>query len=131
MIYGNEKQRNQSVTYFVVFLPFITNCRFGLAVDLQWHTDVGRDKLPTPPHLMIFSGIIPTMIFLVCYIVWYSFVKIKPWCSRIFSGLTPIWIILSGMITSILGNFMMTCGTQVALIRQLSLRHIFGHLLVG
>ena len=96
------------LTYFVVFLTFYhVIARFGLAVDLQWHTDVGRDKLLTPPHLMIFSGIIPTMIFLVCYIVWHSFVKTKPKSGMqvwIFSAPIPIWIILSGMITLILGG---------------------------
>ena len=96
------------LTYFVVFLTFYhVIARFGLAVDLQWHTDVGRDKLLTPPHLMIFSGIIPTMIFLVCYIVWHSFVKTKPKNGMkvwIFSAPVPIWIILSGMITLIFGG---------------------------
>ena len=38
-------------------------CRVGLAIDIQWHTDIGRDKLLTPPHMMIFSGIIPTLVF--------------------------------------------------------------------
>ena len=96
------------LTYFVVFLTFYhVIARFGLAVDLQWHTDVGRDKLLTPPHLMIFSGIIPTMIFLVCYIVWHSFVKTKPKSGMqvwIFSAPIPIWIILNGIITLILGG---------------------------
>ena len=72
----NNSRELNLLTYFVVFLTFYhVIARFGLAVDLQWHTDVGRDKLLTPPHLMIFSGIIPTMIFLVSYIFWHSFVK--------------------------------------------------------
>ena len=103
----NSRELNL-LTYFVVFLTFYhVIARFGLAVDLQWHTDVGRDKLLTPPHLMIFSGIIPTMIFLASYIFWHSFVKnatdhgMNVW---IFSAPVPIWIILSGMITLILGG---------------------------
>ena len=75
-----QRRELNLLTIFVVFLSaYHVIARVGLAIDIQWHTDIGRDKLLTPPHMMIFSGIIPTLVFLACYIFWFSFcVQIRP-----------------------------------------------------
>ena len=103
-----QRREKNLLTYFALFLAiYHVVARVGLAVDLQWHTDVGRDKLLTPPHMMIFSGIIPTMIFLVGYIFWFSFIRESNshgYRLAIFSAPIPIWIIFSGMITLMLGG---------------------------
>lgn len=30
---------------------------YGMVWDIQWHHDVGRDRLFTPPHILLFSGV--------------------------------------------------------------------------
>ena len=103
-----QRRELNLLTLFVVFLSvYHVVARVGLAIDIQWHTDIGRDKLLTPPHMMIFSGIIPTMIFLGCYITWFSFIRPDTAGGYHFSILSapiPIWIILAGMITLLLGG---------------------------
>ena len=60
-----QRRELNLLTLFVVFLSvYHVVARVGLAIDIQWHTDIGRDKLLTHPPMMIYSGIIPTMIFL-------------------------------------------------------------------
>ena len=54
-----QHQRSREEKFLLFFLVLLCVyhivARFGLAVDLQWHTDVGRDKLFTPPHIMILA----------------------------------------------------------------------------
>ena len=70
-----SKEDNFLLSFLVVLCLYHIIARFGLAVDLQWHTDIGRDELLTPPHIMILAGIVPTSIMLVSYILWNSFVS--------------------------------------------------------
>jgi hypothetical protein len=105
-------QRTREEQFLLMFLVVLTIyhivARFGLAVDLQWHTDIGRDKLLTPPHLMIFAGLIPTTLFLVIYILRSSFygwneerigLQFGPFIAPV-----SVWMISSGMITLLLGG---------------------------
>ena len=105
-------QRNKEDNFLLVFLIILCLyhiiARFGLAVDLQWHTDVGRDKMFTPPHIMILAGIIPTSIFIGAYVIWYSFFKqgndkigfkVGPLMAP-----TSIWMMVCGLITLVLGG---------------------------
>ena len=49
--------RPKFVYFFCIFLTlYHLIARVGLAVDLSWHLDVGRDRLLTPPHVMILGG---------------------------------------------------------------------------
>ena len=49
--------RPKFVYFFCIFLTlYHLIARVGLATDLQWHLDVGRDRMLTPPHLMILGG---------------------------------------------------------------------------
>lgn len=49
--------RPKFVYGFCIFLTlYHLTARLGLATDLQWHLDVGRDSMWTPPHIMIFAG---------------------------------------------------------------------------
>ena len=103
-----QRRELNLLTLFVVFLSaYHVIARVGLAIDIQWHTDIGRDKLLTPPHMMIFSGIIPTLVFLAAYIFWFSFMrqdKIGGYHFSILSAPIPIWIIFAGMVTLLLGG---------------------------
>ena len=103
-----QRRELNLLTIFVVFLSaYHVIARVGLAIDIQWHTDIGRDKLLTPPHMMIFSGIIPTLVFLACYIFWFSFLrpdKAGGYHFSILSAPIPIWIIFAGMVTLLLGG---------------------------
>lgn len=103
-----QRRELNLLTLFVVFLSiYHVVARVGLAIDIQWHTDIGRDKLLTPPHMMIFSGIIPTLIFLAGYIFWFSFLRpntVGGYHFSILSAPIPIWIIFAGMVTLLLGG---------------------------
>ena len=95
--------------FLVVLCVYHIVARFGLAVDLQWHTDIGRDKLLTPPHLMIFAGIIPTAMFLGTYSVWNSFFNQNKRKSDLklgpFIAPASIWMLITGMFTLAIGGF--------------------------
>ena len=103
-----QRRELNLLTLFVVFLSaYHVIARVGLAIDIQWHTDIGRDKLLTPPHMMIFSGIIPTLVFLGGYIFWFSFIRENNaggYNFSIFSAPIPIWVIFAGMVTLLLGG---------------------------
>lgn len=47
------------IGYFVVLAAMLSSS-FGLDWDLAWHHWVGRDKFLTPPHILIYSGILVT-----------------------------------------------------------------------
>ncbi len=92
---------------FMTVYHFIA--RFGLATDIQWHTDVGRDQLLTPPHLMIVGGLFPTLALCVLYILLetrdlrhskeVTGMKIGPFISP-----AGIWMTITGLITIIVGG---------------------------
>ena len=78
--------------------------RIGLAIDLQWHTDVGRDSFLTPPHLMIIAGFPPTLLLcLLCLLRWTQAHR----AGKAVDGLrlgplvapAPIWLTLVGIAT--------------------------------
>ena len=59
--------RPRFIYFFCIFLTlYHLIARLGLAIDLQWHLDVGRDGLLTPPHVMIMAGF-PFCILLSLY----------------------------------------------------------------
>tara|TARA_B100001540_G_scaffold105727_1_gene95296 strand:- start:26 stop:1642 length:1617 start_codon:yes stop_codon:yes gene_type:complete len=103
-----SKEDNFLLLFLVVLCLYHIIARFGLAVDLQWHTDIGRDELFTPPHIMILAGIIPTSIMLVSYILWNSFVSKNPTKTGFFIGPfvapTSLWMMVCGLITLVLGG---------------------------
>ncbi|MBT5121526.1 MAG: hypothetical protein HOM38_02235, partial [Euryarchaeota archaeon] len=104
-------QRSKEEKFLLVFLVVLCIyhivARFGLAVDLQWHTDVGRDKLFTPPHIMILAGVIPTSLFIGCYVLWYSFIKQDDKIGFTLGPLTAptsIWMMICGLATLLIGG---------------------------
>jgi hypothetical protein len=106
-----DVQRSKEEKFLLVFLVVLCIyhivARFGLAVDLQWHTDVGRDKLFTPPHIMILAGVIPTSLFIGCYVVWYSFIKKDDKIGFTIGPLTAptsIWMMICGLATLLIGG---------------------------
>ncbi len=103
-----SKEDNFLLLFLVVLCLYHIIARFGLAVDLQWHTDIGRDELFTPPHIMILAGIIPTSIMLVSYIFWNSFVSKNPAKTGFLIGPfvapTSLWMMVCGLITLVLGG---------------------------
>ncbi len=108
MQFRRSKEDNFLLLFLVVLCIYHIIARFGLAVDLQWHTDVGRDKLFTPPHIMILAGIIPTSIMLISYIFWYSFFSEQD--NKVgfhigpFIAPTSLWMMVCGLITLVLGG---------------------------
>ena len=108
MRFQRSKEDNFLLLFLVILCLYHIIARFGLAVDLQWHTDVGRDKLFTPPHIMILAGIIPTSIFIGCYVLWYSFFNKSD--DRVgfyigpFIAPTSIWMMICGLITLVVGG---------------------------
>ncbi len=103
-----SREDNFLLLFLVVLCLYHIVARFGLAVDLQWHTDIGRDELFTPPHVMILAGIVPTSIMLVSYIFWNSFVAKNPAQSGFYIGPfvapTSLWMMVCGLITLVLGG---------------------------
>jgi hypothetical protein len=108
MKFQRSKEDNFLLLFLVILCLYHIIARFGLAVDLQWHTDVGRDKLFTPPHIMILVGIIPTSIFIGGYVFWYSFLnksddKVGFYIGP-FIAPTSIWMMICGLITLVFGG---------------------------
>ena len=108
MKFQRSKEDNFLLLFLIVLCLYHIIARFGLAVDLQWHTDVGRDKLFTPPHIMILAGIVPTSIMLTSYIFWYSFISkqddkvgfnIGPFIAP-----TSLWMMVCGLLTLVVGG---------------------------
>ena len=108
MKFQRSKEDNFLLLFLIVLCLYHVIARFGLAVDLQWHTDVGRDKLFTPPHIMILAGIVPTSIMLTSYIFWYSFISkqedkvgfnIGPFIAP-----TSLWMMVCGLLTLVVGG---------------------------
>ncbi|MDG1551066.1 MAG: hypothetical protein P8Q95_05000 [Candidatus Poseidoniaceae archaeon] len=108
MKFQRSKEDNFLLLFLVILCLYHIIARFGLAVDLQWHTDVGRDKLFTPPHIMILVGIIPTSIFIGGYVFWYSFLnksedKVGFYIGPLIAP-TSIWMMICGLITLVFGG---------------------------
>jgi hypothetical protein len=82
--------------------------RIGLSIDLQWHLDVGRDQMFTPPHVMILAGLFPAMIVSLLFMMWTTRdfhrglevpgLKIGPIVAPV-----AIWMTLLGQITILFG----------------------------
>ena len=108
MKFQRSKEDNFLLLFLIVLCLYHIIARFGLAVDLQWHTDVGRDKLFTPPHIMILAGIIPTSIMLSSYIFWYSFISKQDEKVGFYIGPfiapTSLWMMVCGLITLVFGG---------------------------
>ena len=108
MNYKRSKEDTFLLLFLIVLCLYHIIARFGLAVDLQWHTDVGRDKLFTPPHIMILAGIIPTSIMLLSYIFWYSFISKKDNKVGFYIGPiiapTSLWMMVCGLLTLVVGG---------------------------
>ena len=97
--------RPKFVYFFCIFLTlYHLIARVGLATDLQWHLDVGRDRMLTPPHLMILGG------FPICVVLslFYLVVNTRDHRSgentsgvEIFGFVAPgsVWMILLGMLS--------------------------------
>ena len=108
MKFQRSKEDNFLLLFLIVLCLYHIIARFGLAVDLQWHTDVGRDKLFTPPHIMILAGIVPTSIMLTSYIFWYSFISKQDEKVGFYIGPfiapTSLWMMVCGLITLVFGG---------------------------
>ena len=97
--------RPKFVYFFCIFLTlYHLIARVGLATDLQWHLDVGRDSMLTPPHLMILGGF-PICVALSLF---YLVVNTRDHRSgentsgvEIFGFIAPgsVWMILLGMLS--------------------------------
>ena len=97
--------RPRFVYFFCIFLTlYHLIARLGLAIDIQWHLDVGRDRMLTPPHVMILAGF-PFCILLSLY---YLIINTKDFKSgkkvsgtKIFGLIAPVsvWMILLGMLS--------------------------------
>ena len=97
--------RPKLVYLFCIFLTlYHLTARVGLAIDLQWHLDVGRDSLLTPPHVMILAG----APFCILFSFYYVFLNTSDHNSgtnmsgiKILGFIAPgsIWMILLGMLS--------------------------------
>ncbi len=97
--------RPRFIYFFCIFLTlYHLIARVGLTIDLQWHLDVGRDSMLTPPHVMILAG----FPFCILFSLYYLLANTKDHKSnkeisgfKIFGLIAPgpIWMILLGMFT--------------------------------
>ena len=95
---------------FAIFLTlYHVIARIGLAIDLQWHLDVGRDSMFTPPHIMILAGF-PICLLLSIYYVIVCSKDLRKGIEvngiQIFGLIAPgyIWMILIGMFSLTIGG---------------------------
>lgn len=108
MQYQRSREEKFLLLFLVILCIYHIVARFGLAVDLQWHSDVGRDKLFTPPHIMILVGVIPTSLCIGCYVFWYSFINKND--DKIGFNIGPltaptsIWMMICGLVTLLIGG---------------------------
>lgn len=81
-----------------------------MSVDMQWHTDVGRDEFFTPPHIMVLGGL-PICYALCLYFIISSAnskhsqnttgnIKVSK-----FHAPAEIWLTLIGLTTILIGGF--------------------------
>ena len=93
----------------IIYLFWHICSRIGLSIDLQWHIDVGRDQLFTPPHVMILAGLFPAMIVSLLFLMWTTRdyhrgievpgLKIGPIVAPV-----AIWMTLLGQVTILFGG---------------------------
>ncbi len=93
----------------IVYLLWHVVGRIGLSIDLQWHIDVGRDQMFTPPHVMILAGLLPALIVSLLFMMWTTRdyhrglevpgLKIGPIVAPV-----AIWMTLLGQITIMFGG---------------------------
>src|SRR4051794_4837816 len=59
----------------------------GILWDISWHTSIGRDKLLSPPHLLVYLGAVFAGLFSGVQVLWNTF-KASPEVKK---GLVKIW----------------------------------------
>jgi len=59
----------------------------GIIWDISWHTTIGRDKLLSPPHLLIYLGAVFGGLFSGVQVLWNTF-KASPQAK---AGLVKVW----------------------------------------
>jgi len=107
-----ERENVEKKYLFVILIIYLfwhVCGRIGLSIDLQWHIDVGRDQMFTPPHVMILAGLFPAMIVSLLFLIWTTRdyhrgievpgLKIGPIVAPV-----AIWMTLLGQVTIILGG---------------------------
>ena len=50
------KQIKQVPLYYYLILLAATAIALGVQWDISWHSTIGRDKLLSPPHIMVYLG---------------------------------------------------------------------------
>jgi len=103
--------RSNFIYWFCIFSAvYHFTSRFGMSIDIQWHTDVGRDEFFTPPHFMVLGGL-PICFALCLYFILTSanskhvtetegHIKISK-----FHAPAEIWLTLVGLVTILIGGF--------------------------
>lgn len=104
---GQEKK--YLLALLIIYIIWHVIGRIGLSIDLQWHVDVGRDQMFTPPHVMILAGLFPAMIVSALFLIWttrdyhrgiaVSGLKIGPFVAPI-----VIWMTFMGQLTIMFGG---------------------------
>ena len=94
------KQIKQVPLYYYLILLAATAIAIGVRWDISWHSTIGRDKLLSPPHIVVYLGGI--LCGLTCsYVVFQqtffkpSNVGVKFWG---FKAPLSCWICIWGMI---------------------------------
>ena len=103
-----EVEKKYLFAILIVYLLWHLVGRIGLSIDLQWHIDVGRDQMFTPPHVMILAGFFPAMIVSLLFMMWTTrdyHRGIEVPGLRIGPIVAPvaIWMTLLGQITIMFG----------------------------
>jgi len=104
-----EVEKKYLFVILIVYLLWHLVGRIGLSIDLQWHIDVGRDQMFTPPHVMILAGFFPAMIVSLLFMMWTTrdyHRGIEVPGLRIGPIVAPvaIWMTFLGQITILLGG---------------------------
>lgn len=90
---------------------FVFQASLGLTWDIRWHGAVGRDSFWTPPHLLIYSGVL--FAGLVClFVVLVDTVRYRRLRAAVTDSTT--WPVL-GYFRAPLGFIVAGCGTAVLL----------------
>ncbi len=103
-----EVEKKYLFVILIVYLLWHLVARIGLSIDLQWHIDVGRDQMFTPPHIMILAGFFPAMAVSLLFMMWTTRdyhrglevpgLRIGPIVAPV-----AIWMTLLGQITIMFG----------------------------
>ena len=86
--------------YYYVLLISTTAIAFGVEWDISWHSSIGRDKLLSPPHVVVYvggilCGLICTYIVLQQTFFFKNSIGVKFWG---FKAPLACWICIWGMI---------------------------------